>query len=125
MKTWWLETAWPWLKENWWVLLILPVIVVVAVAMWSSRLFGVFSKKSLQTIDPTAAADKRALEEAQKRRSELARENEQLARDLAKVRAKYDRLRRLHDKKLEDQVDELRQDPERLRALMLKVGRDE
>ena len=118
MKAWWTKTAWPWLKENWWVLLALPLALLVGISMW---LYNVMSGGGLTTIDPTADADERAREEHAKRVEELQHENKRLEEEKAAIQAKYDTLEQEFEQRLVDEVQELRQDPERLRRLMLGI----
>lgn len=119
MKTWWTTKGWPWLKGNWWVLLLLPVMLLVVVGM-------LVMKYSMSTgpvvIDPTAGDDAREKEEAKTRAAQLAAENAHLAQQLSDAQAKHDSQRAAFEQTLKDQVPALREDPQALATLMLQVG---
>ncbi len=117
VKIWWLGIGYPWFKTNWWVVLLLPVLAVVATAWFMSRFVNPF------VIDPVAPADDRAKEELKRRFAEMAAEKTRLTRELSDLRMKYTRLEVDFDKQLEARIDELRNDPEKLRQAMLAAGR--
>jgi flagellar basal body-associated protein FliL len=119
MKTWWTEKGWPWLKGNWWVLLILPVITLAAAGMFLMRFMGT----KTVVVDPTAAADERARLEAETRSQQLEAEKARLAAELVDLRAEHDALRLHFERRLADEVEALRADPEKLRQAMLEAGR--
>lgn len=116
MKNWWVNTGYPWLRENWWVVLLSPLLILVAVSVLiHDRLLGV--------KDPLRDADGRAREEAETRLRLLEEEKQRLAAELADVRQKYEGLRAQLETKLADGVQELRDDPNKLRDAMLAAGR--
>lgn len=115
MKTWWLDTGWPWLRQNWWVLLILPVMALVFIA---SRIYT----RPVKVIDPVAPADERARVEAETRIKQLEAEKERLQRKLKALEADHNELIRKFEDSLKAEVEALRNDPERLRRLMLETG---
>lgn len=117
-KKWWLETGWPWLKENWWVLLILPVLALVFAGMFIwNRQIGV------SIVEPLAGADERARLEEQTRIQQLEAEKKRLEGELVVIQKRYDDLQATMEQQLADRVDELRKDPDKLKAAMLAVGR--
>jgi len=115
MKAWWTETGWPWLKENWWVMLILPVMLLVWIAMRA--------KPGTTIIDPLKNADARAKEEGEHREKMLEEENLRLEEELLDIKEKHDTLQKGFEEKLEEEVESLKRDPEKLRELMLRTGR--
>lgn len=119
MKTWWTETGWPWLKGNWWVLLLLPLMALVALGMIMMRVMG----GKTVVVDPTAAADERARIEAETRAHQLEAERNRLALELAGVVRERDQLREQFEQRLADEVQALRDDPEKLRQAMLDAGK--
>jgi hypothetical protein len=115
MKTWWLETGLPWLKSNWWVLLILPLIALVWVA---SR----FYRRPPPFSDVTAPADERAEIEAMVRARQLSIENKQLTRRIEELGLELKGKEEELEKRVEAEVEKLREDPEALRDYMLRHG---
>jgi cytochrome c-type biogenesis protein CcmH/NrfG len=118
MKAWWLNKGWPWLKSNWWVLLILPLMALVAVGIW------IWNRKQEVPvpIDVLKPADDRAQVEAATRTKELEAEKIRLQQELTDITVKHDTLQSQFEERLQGEVDALRNDPERLRELMLSVG---
>jgi uncharacterized membrane protein len=122
MKTWWKDKGWPWIKENWWALLLLPVMLLVGLgmgALWLMR-----RPPQAVVVDPVEAADARALAESTRREKELAEERDRLAEQLKGIQEEYAKLRSEFESRLADEVEALRQDPERLREAMLRTGRE-
>lgn len=117
MKKWWTETGWPWLKENWYLLLIFPV---VALTYAGYRFFKFFPNP---VVDPLLNADTQAREEAKKRIEELEKENERLTKELVSIRAEYDAKEQKLLETLSNSVETLRGDPQKLRDAMLRAGR--
>lgn len=111
MKSWWLTTGWPWLRENWAWVLILPVIGLVWLAMRAQRLV---------IVDPVRRADERAEEEQVRRVVELEMERERLAKKVAEVTQKHEELVAELESKLAEPVGDLRSDPDALRRYMLE-----
>lgn len=118
LKKWWLEQGWPWLKENWWVLLLLPVLALVFAGMliWNRQV-------GVSVIEPLAEADERAKLEAETRIRQLEVEKKRLEDELAGIQKRYAALEASMEQRLADRVDELRRDPEALKAAMLAAGR--
>ena len=116
MKKWWIDTGWPWLKENWWVVLIFPL---VALAYAGHRLFGI----AQPAIDPLRDADGRASAEQAERTRALQAENTRLAAELARIQAEHAELLAGVETRLEKRVQELQDDPQKLRDFMLAAGR--
>lgn len=114
MKTWWLETGWPWLKENWWVLLILPLVALV----WVARRM----QQRPVLIDPTNAADERAYLEAKTRARQLEVENKRLENRVADLHEEMRRREAELRAEILSDVDRLRQDPDELLAYMKRHG---
>lgn len=119
MKTWWLKVGWPWLKENWWVVLLLPAMALVALGMIIMRGLS----PGPVVVDPTKEADERAKVEAETRVRQLTVERARLAKELISLREEHKSLREHFEARLNQEVDSLRNDPEKLRQLMLQVGR--
>ena len=118
MKRWWQNTGYPWLKENWWVVLLSPLFLVVAVSVL------VYDRVMRTTVvDPLREADDRALVEAQTRARELQAEKERLEGELKDIQTKYDDMQTKFEQRLSEKIEELRNDPEKLRQAMLAAGR--
>lgn len=118
MKVWWLTKGWPWLKENWWVLLLLPLLLLTGITVVLYDL-----TRSVQVADPLREADTRARTEAETRARELQAEKDRLETELSDIRSKYQDLQTRFEERVANEVEALRNDPERLRRLMLEVGR--
>jgi len=80
MKTWWQQKGWPWLKENWWVLLLLPLLLLTGLTIVLYDL-----TRTVQVVDPLREADARARKEAETRARELQAEKERLETELAGI----------------------------------------
>lgn len=120
IREWWLAVGWPWFRTNWWQVLLLPVLAVVATAWFMSK----FIKPADVIIsDPTSAADERAKTEAELRFKQVAAEKQRLSLELLDLKKKYDDLLVDFDTRLEHRIAELRDDPEKLRQAMLAAGR--
>jgi peptidoglycan hydrolase CwlO-like protein len=111
-------TGYPWLKENWWVVLLSPLLLLVAVSVLVHDRF-----KGVTVVDPLREADDRALMEAQTRARELQAEKERLEKELTDIRSKYQELQDKFEQRLSDEVEDLRNNPEKLRQAMLAAGR--
>jgi hypothetical protein len=118
MKIWWLTKGWPWLKENWWVLLLLPLLLLTGLTIVLYDL-----TRSVQVVDPLREADARARREAEARAQALQAEKERLEAELSDIRSKYQELEDKFAQRLADEVEVLRNDPEKLRQAMLAAGR--
>lgn len=119
IREWWKSIGWPWLKSNWWVVLLLPVVAVVATAWVMSK----YLRPSVTILNPTQAADERAKIETETRFKQVAAEKQRLSLELIKIQKKYDDLLAEFDSRLEHRIDELRNNPEKLRQMMLNAGR--
>lgn len=119
MKDWWVKTAWPWLKENWWAVLALPLALIVVIAMVVHGLM----RGRVSIVDPLQKADDRSQEEALIREREMEEEIARLKTEKQEIQRRYDELEKKIEKHLEDQVEELRDDPEKLRRIMLGINR--
>ncbi len=118
MKQWWRMTGYPWIKENWWFILLSPLLLLVAVSVLIHDRF-----KGVTAVDPLREADGRALVEAQTRARELQAEKERLEKELTDIRSKYQELQDRFEARLADSVQELQDNPEKLRQAMLAAGR--
>lgn len=117
MKKWWLDVGWPWLKENWWVLLILPLIALTAIAS------SIWNKSVISLVDPLRGADERAREEHARRIQALEQEKADLQKRLEAIQKENAALQRHMEERLEARIADLRNDPEKLRQAMLEAGR--
>lgn len=117
ISTWWKTEGWPWLQENWWVLLLLPLMLLVAVGMF------VWNRAAVSVIEPLKPADDRARLEAETRARELEAEKTRLEAELAAIQKSHANLLDQFEAQLDARVDTLRQDPEKLRQAMLAAGR--
>jgi cell division protein FtsL len=114
---WWRGTAWPWIKENWWAVLLLPAALVVAIVMVVWR----FTRRPL-VLDPLGEADARAALEAERRTQQLEEQRVQLEQQVAALEERYVEQQAVLERGIEEEVEALRNDPQRLRELMLRSG---
>jgi hypothetical protein len=112
VKAWWLTKGWPWFKANWWVVLIVPLIAVV----WLAR--KTYVPKGF-TGDATLDDVLRARQETE---AQLRKEKADLELKLEIAESKHRTLQINFESRLQEEVESLRNDPERLRQLMLRVG---
>ncbi len=119
LKAWWLTVGWPWLKTNWWMVLLLPVLAVVATAWFMSK----YIRPEVVISDPTSAADERARTEADLVLRQLGAEKTRLAGELADIKKKYADLQVKFEERLAAEIDDLRQNPDKLREAMLAAGK--
>lgn len=117
IKAWWLAEGWPWLKEYWWVVLLLPLFLIVAVAMFAK------GRPVVNVVEPLRGADDRARIEAETRVRQLETEKKRLESELELIRGRYTELQAQMEAGLATRVDALREDPEKLREAMLAAGR--
>jgi hypothetical protein len=117
MKTWWIEKGWPWLRENWWVLLLLPILGLVALGM------AVWNRPILNVVEPLREADELAKKEAADRETATRAEKLRLEAELIKIREEHAKLEANFEARLEAKVEDLRSDPAKLRETMLAAGR--
>lgn len=118
IKSWWLATGWPWMKEYWWVCLLLPVLAIVAIGM-----FVMNRQIAPVVIEPLAAADERAKTEAETRVRQLEEEKTRLQSQLTDLQKKYDGLESQMEQRLAARVEELRTNPDALNAAMIAAGK--
>lgn len=116
MKTWWLNTGWPWLKENWWVTLLIPVMALAYAGMY-------FMNRPVAAVaDPLEADREREKLEAETRVRQLEEEKVRLEQQLADLNKKYQDLEANMETRLASRVEELRSNPDALRDAMLRAG---
>jgi len=120
MKYWWRTTGWPWARENWWVLVLAPVMLVVVIGMAVMRLTR---RQITAVIDPVGQADARSREEIARRIVGLEAERDRLKSELEDLKVKNQLILQNYEAQLLAGVEELRKDPEKLKDLMLRVGR--
>jgi hypothetical protein len=120
MKIWWDEVAWPWLQKNWWWLPVFPVVALVGAGM---LLMKAISGNKTTIIDPTEKADQRAETEEAVRQAASEEEGKKLDEDLKDIRHEQAEQRTEFEQGFEKEVADLKSDPERLRDLMIEVGR--
>lgn len=120
MAEWWKTAAWPWMKENWWAVLLAPLALIIFILMVASK----FATRApvAEVIDPLVEADKRAEVEENTRTHLLAAENTRLQFALEDIRTKYVTLQERLEHRVQEEVQALRDDPAALRALMLGIG---
>jgi len=117
MKAWWLSKGWPWLKENWWITLILPVMALAYAGMY-------FMNRPVAAVtDPFEADRERERTEAQTRIQQLEAEKAALQKQLDDLNKKYADLEANMESRLASRVDELRANPDALRDELLRAGR--
>ncbi len=114
---WWRAEGLPWAKEYWWAIPLLPVFLLTAIAMFAK------GRPVVSVIEPLRAADDRAKIEAETRVKQLETEKKRLESELELIRGRYTELQAQMEAKLASSVDELRRDPEKLKAAMLEAGR--
>lgn len=119
MADWWKTAAWPWMKKNWWAVLLAPLALVIFILMVAAKFA---TRVPVGIIDPLADADERADEEESTRTHQLAAENTRLSFALDDIRTKHAALQENLEQRVRDEVQVLRDDPQQLRALMLGIG---
>ena len=116
MAKWWKTEAWPWIKENWWAVLLAPVAIIIFVLMFLAKNRGGL------VLDPLGPADERAKAEAEIRTRKLAEEKKQLDSRVAELEAENRAQQEHMERRVEEEVTALQNDPERLAELMRRVG---
>lgn len=117
MKAWWISKGWPWLKENWWVTLIIPVMALAYAGMY-------FMNRPIAAIaDPLEADREREKLETETRVRQLEEEKARLQQELDALNKKYTDLEANMEARLADRVEELRANPDALRDAMLRAGK--
>lgn len=110
MKIWWNETAWPWLKQNWWVVLLAPILFLPWVA---KAIFRMLTPPP-EVIDPLKEADARAALERAKR-DEAYRSGELERRETLKaLEAKQEAATTALEARQAGEVEVLREDVDKL-----------
>jgi hypothetical protein len=115
-KLWWKEEGWPWLKSNWWVIFAFPLMIMAAVGMYVLR------RQSPEVIDPFGEADQRRIQELETRVTELRLIDEARKEELNRIEEEYEAFQSEFEERLAGEVEQLKNDPDRLRRLMLEVG---
>lgn len=116
MADWWKQKGWPWLKKNWWAVLLAPLTLLVFALMFLMR-----GKPGL-VLDPLREADERAKTEAEVRVKALAKERDQLKARVQELEAENRAQLQHIERRVQDEVQALRDDPEKLKELMLSTG---
>lgn len=116
MADWWKQTAWPWLKKNWWAVLLAPLALLIFALMFLMR------GKTGLVLDPLREADERAEFEAEVRAKALTKERDRLKARVAELEAENQAQQEHMERRIQDEVQALRENPEKLRELMLGVG---
>lgn len=114
MASWWKIKGWPWLKENWWAILLFPL----AILIWAMSFF----RPKVVVHDPTKEADERAKVEVGLRAKVEELERRRLARKVTQLEMENAQLAAGREAQLGEVVEELRKDPEKLKDLMVRVG---
>ncbi len=116
MADWWKTTGWPWLKKNWWAVLLAPLALLIFVLMFFMR------GRQGVVLDPLAEANERAEEERRLRERGLQKERDDLAKRVQELEAEHEAQQEHIENRVREEVQALREDPEKLRELMLRVG---
>jgi Sec-independent protein translocase protein TatA len=112
----WAFKAWGWLKKNWqWVLL--PVGLLLLLSRLRPRAPEVVSSSLIGAGETQRAAEQRADEQVEEARAELDEKVEQAAQE------HQSQVRSLVEKQKDDAA-ELAEDPQRLNAFLLNVGKE-
>lgn len=117
MTSWWNDTAWPWLRVNWWKVLIFPVGLVLLLRALAPRRPPIPDV----IVDPVREADRRAEEEATRRKIELKTESDALRARLDAIKAEHAEVMRRMNTAQQLRYEELRDDPEALNAWLLSL----
>lgn len=119
MMEWWNKKGWPWLKENWWKVLIFPVgLVLAAIALLSRGKKGDVEELG---ADPLREADRRAEEEQITRRHLIVKENERLREELARIEREREEAMKNLSEEQRSRYEELKEDPDALNAWLLSI----
>jgi hypothetical protein len=115
--TWWALKAWPWLKKYWkWLLF--PIGIIVFILGYSVRPKPkVLSSELTGAADAKKKADDKAAEETGKARAERDAQLAGIEREHASTIAKLTKEQRA-------KVKELREDPDKVNAFLIGVGKD-
>lgn len=121
LKTWWLTKAWPWLKDHWYVGLVLPVLFVLGFA---DRLARLLIRPEVRVVpDPLEPANERARVEEETRQAVAEAERQRLERERRSAAAAHEKATAAHEAEAEKGVEELRRDPQALLDRMREVNR--
>lgn len=116
MKRWWSDKAKPWLKRNWkWI--ILPVGILMAIVSMPRRRKLQASSELLGAAKVEREAEAVADAAVEKAKAEKEVALQAIEEDHAKV------IEELTDEQ-RGQVEELREDPEKLNSFLMGVGKD-
>lgn len=116
--TWLRETAWPWLKINWWVVLLAPLLFLP----WLLGKLGAYMRGPT-VIDPVVAADARARAEEATRDAASAEEARRRAEGLAEASTRHDEALAEVEAKAKTETGALREDPKALIEAMKRSVR--
>lgn len=120
MKTWWTTTAWPWLRKNWWIVLLSPILLIPFLL---SRLGRLFTPEVVVVPDPLEPANERARVEEETRQRALAAEQARLERERQVLAGKHETATAAHEAEAAKDVETLRRDPQALVDRMREVNR--
>lgn len=109
MKAWWMDTAWPWLKTNWWMVLLAPLLIVP----WLLWRLGAYRREAV-VLDPLKDADERAKAEAAERGRLQAEEDARRAAELQAASDQAAASREALEAAQRGETDRLREDPKAL-----------
>ena len=115
--TWWTLKAWPWLKKYWkWLLF--PLGIIIFILGYSSR------KKITVTSSELLghAEEKKKLDDEAARQLGTARADRDVK--LAGIQKEHEATVAKLTRKQRDEMEELREDPDKLNDFLLGVGKD-
>lgn len=111
--TWLTLKAWPWLKKNWmWV--VFPIGILVFIATYR-KLPDIISSETIGAGNVKRDADEKAEEKTEEAKAEQKAALEKVKKEHAGTIAKLTRKQR-------DQLEELRDDPDKVNAFLKSVG---
>lgn len=116
MRDWWTKTAWPWLRQNWYWVPILPIIGLIYLA---ARVLDRLD--DAQRINATGELDSVSQQEHQRRVLELESEKHVLQLSMAQLQAEHAARERELEARLSEQSRLLVEDPEKLNEALHKV----
>jgi Skp family chaperone for outer membrane proteins len=115
--TWLKEKAWPWLKANWkWLLFPIGILVFIA---------GYTSKSKIGTVSSEllgAAEDRKVIEG--RTAGQIVEEKQVRDEKLAKIEKEHSATVSKLTRAQRDQMEKLRNDPDKVNEFLLKVGKD-
>ena len=117
MKDWWRSAAWPWLKKNWWLVVLFPIGVLAVINKVFRPHTSVVTSELLE-----AESTRHEVEEAAREARELA-----LEQKTARIIEVQEEHAAVVAELTEDQASKagaLLDDPEALNSYLLQVGKD-